>query len=212
VPFGLVMLGAISSGRGAGAPGMMLLSWVVFIVMAAGCMLHAATYGREPMLRSMLDRIGAGERSLLLVGAVLCAGCFFGHQNIGYRAVLLLLVVPGLLALVRVAPQGRVRRVYRLTSLLVVLVLWSGTLDVTLMGWLAVQLAWWWIVCILLSIVVSLLGGEAARRLGHEDWFHVGQRDAGPDACTIEESGVDVACGQIAGHIANADRDRRWVS
>ncbi|MGI4747424.1 MAG: hypothetical protein ACRYGI_02595 [Janthinobacterium lividum] len=113
---------------------MMLLPWILFIVMAGGCMLQAMARERDPMLRSMLDRIGTTERSLLLVGAILCADSFFGHQNIGYRAVLLLLVVPGLLALVRVAPQAQARRVYRLTCLLVVLVLWDGVADVMLMG------------------------------------------------------------------------------
>lgn len=180
LPFGLVMLWNWSDGRDASRPEMMLLSWTLFIVMAGGCMLQAVALGRNPMLRSVLDGIGETERSLLLVGAVLCPGCFFGHQNIGYRAVLLLLVMPGLLALVRVAPRARVQWLYRLTSLLVLLVLWDRIVDVTLMGWLAVQLAWWSIVCVLLSIVVSLLGGEVAQRLGRENWFYNRQLNVGP--------------------------------
>ncbi len=147
-------------------PEMALLGWTLFGVMSAGCLLVAMRRGRSPLLRDMLARIGATARSLLLVGAVICVGCFFGHQNIGYRAVLLLLALPGLLALVKVAPLGRTRLIYRSTSCLVVLVLWDGIVSRSRPGWLVMQMAWWWIVCILLTIVISLLGGEVARRLG----------------------------------------------
>jgi hypothetical protein len=150
----------------AGDPGAALLGWALFGLMSAGCMLTALLRGQDPVLHNMLEGVGATERSLLLVGGVLCTGCFFGHQNIGYRAVLLLLVLPGLLALVRVAAERRERLVYRSTSLLVVLVLWDGIVSRSRPGWFVMHVAWWWIVFVLLTIVVSLLGGELVRLAG----------------------------------------------
>ena len=163
--FGHGMSGA-SVGHDMSDRGVTLLGWTLFCVMTGGCVLTALRRGRNPALRTMLDRIGPDARSLLLVGGVLCAGCFFAHQNIGYRAVLLLLVLPGLLELVRLAPEGRTRLVYRSTSLLVVLVLWDGIVSRSHVGWFVMQLAWWWIAFVLLTIVVALLRGEVGRLVG----------------------------------------------
>ena len=174
LPFGVPLLfgharirepSGLYVGQDALGPAMTLLGWTLFGVMSGGCVLAAVLRGRNPGLRDMLGRIEATARSLLLVGGVLCAGCFFGHQNIGYRAALLLLVVPGLQALDRVAPGGRTRLVYRSTSLLIVLALWDGIVSRSRPGWFVMQVAWWWIVFVLLTIVVSLLGREIARLL-----------------------------------------------
>ena len=174
LPFGLpLLLGHARIRDAAGTyvgpdaldPAMTLLGSVLFGAMSGGCVLIAILCGRSAVLRGMLDRVEARARSLLLVGGVLCVGCFFGHQNIGYRAVLLLLVIPGLLALIRVAPAGRTRLLYRSTGGLIVLVLWDGIVSRSRPGWLVMQLAWWWIACVLLTIVVSLLGREVARHL-----------------------------------------------
>nr|WP_321986062.1 hypothetical protein [uncultured Lichenicoccus sp.] len=175
-----------ASGRYIGpdalGPAMTLLGWILFAVMSGGCALAAIMCGRNQALRGMLDRIEPDARALLLVGGLLCAGCFFGHQNIGYRAVLLLLVLPGLLALVRVAPGGRPRLVFRSTSLLILLVLWDGILSRSTPGWFVMQVAWWWIVGVLLAILVSLLGGDVARVLGLEHRLHAGMLASGPSS------------------------------
>ncbi len=165
LPFGTVELWRLSRPADGGG-GTMLVAWPMLVVMSVECLRQAAMRGRDPALRRMLEQVDARSRSLLLVGAVLCVGCFFAHQNIGYRAVLLLLAVPGLLELVRVAPEGPARVGYRLTCALVVVALWGGDAGRTMAGWLVVQLAWWWIVCVLLSIVISELGSSWSRREG----------------------------------------------
>ncbi len=146
-------------------PVMAKLGLTMLALMSAGCVLAAILFGRNPVLRDMLDRVDPAPRSLLLVGAVLCAGCFFGHQNIGYRATLLLLVLPALLVLVEVAAGNTSRLVFRSTGVLVVLVLWDGIVSRSTPGWFIMQMAWWWIVCVLLAIVVSLLGPDLFRVL-----------------------------------------------
>ena len=165
LPFGLVTLWRQGQPSPHAAGPVPTLASVLFILMTSTCLLVAVRQGRDPALRAALDHIGAAERSLLLVGGVLCAGCFFGHQNIGYRAMLLLLVLPGLLGLVRAATDVGAKSVFQVTGALVVVVLWGGVIDGTFGGWLVVQLAWWWIVSILLSIAWSLLGHDAIARL-----------------------------------------------
>ena len=152
-------------GTAALGPAMRLVGWAAFGVMSGACVLLAVARGRDPVLRNMLGRIDPAARSLLLVGAVLGAGCFFAHQNIGYRAVLLLLAVPGMLALDRVAPDRRWRSFTRATSLLIVLALWDGVVSRSTPGWFVLQAAWWWIAYALLAIAVGLLGPAIARLL-----------------------------------------------
>ena len=154
-------LGMDALGRNA-----TMLGWALLAAMSGGCAAAAVLGGRSAAVRDMPGRIGAEARSLLLVGSVLSAGCFFGHQNIGYRALFLLLTVPGLSALVRVAPAGWVRLALRVTCVLVVLVLWDGIVSRSRPGWVVMQLSWWWIVCVLLGIVVALLGDDVVRVSG----------------------------------------------
>ena len=154
LPFGVPTL----LGREGPLPGR-----VLFVAMTGSCVAAAVLRGRDPMLRKMLDRLEGSARALLLVGAVLCVGCFFGHQNIGYRAVLLLLALPGLLALARTAPTAATRLTLRATALLVVLVLWDGIVSRSRLGWFVMQLSWWWIVFVLLTIAVSLFRDDVLR-------------------------------------------------
>ena len=159
LPVGLAaMWRALCQAHGwePGPASMLLASGSVFAVLAAGCAAGAVAIARSGALRDMLVQVEPVPRSLLLVGAVLCVGCFFGHQNISYRTVMLLLVVPGLLELTRAAPPGPLRRVFRVTCVLVVLALWGAAMVGTLAGWLAVQLAWWWIVGVLMAVAVLL--------------------------------------------------------
>ena len=152
-------------GTDAVGPTMRLVGWAAFGTMSGACVLLAVARGRDPALQDMLDRIEPAARNLLLVGAVLAVGCFFAHQNIGYRAVLLLLAMPGLLALDRVAPDRRLRLFTRATSLLIVLALWDGVVSRSTPGWFVLQAAWWWIVYALGAIAVGLLGPAGARLL-----------------------------------------------
>ena len=179
LPFGLLTLWRLPQPLPAGsAPASLLLAG-----MTAACLLVAVRRGRDRALRAALDRLGAAERSSLLVGSVLCAGCFFCHQNIDYRAMLLLLVVPGLLGLVRATADRDARSVFRITAVLVVLVLWADAIGGTFAGWFAVQLAWWWIVAILLSIAWCLLEQDALARLVPPTFFPTAARSTtAPDS------------------------------
>ncbi len=123
------------------------------------------------------------ERAFLLAGAMLTLGCFFTAQNIGYRAVHLLLVLPGLTALRGIAAG---RRRHGDTIVAVLALLWAESwraamrratislpLDTAaawkLAAWLLRECLWWWTIVALGSLAVAILlhseSGVAAMRL-----------------------------------------------
>ncbi|MFM5908117.1 MAG: hypothetical protein ACKOPO_11130 [Novosphingobium sp.] len=109
------------------------------------------------------------ERSFLLIGALMTCLCYFSAQNIGYRAINLILVLPALTALASVT---RSRGWWALVAVAVAL-LWTGAWR---MAWEDVVMAdsamsypprylalflrdllWWIIIPVLIAAVVAML-------------------------------------------------------
>ena len=115
---------------------------------------------RRPFLSAALDQLTPRERSFLLVGALMVAGCFFTAQNIGYRVVHLLLVLPSLLALGRTSPH----RLFPLASLCCVALLWAiwwrGIMPVAPVSWITWTIReamWWFLVTVLDGCVLAMV-------------------------------------------------------
>lgn len=119
-----------------------------------------------------ITRLTERERAFLLAGAMMVLGCFFTAQNIGYRAVHLVLVVPSLLALARASTW----RGYRWGVGAALALLWSqawttwlgwaGAPVLLLAGWLLRQALWWGVVTLLATLAARiLLTSELARAL-----------------------------------------------
>ncbi|MCW1401109.1 glycosyltransferase 87 family protein [Novosphingobium sp. MW5] len=120
-------------------------------------------------LHSDLARLSPRERSFLLVGALMCCSCYFSAQNIGYRAINLILVMPAITALL--ALTGR--PVYRWIAAAAVALLWTGAwrylwedgvmagtgqFDVSRYAALFLRDALWWgVIAFLLATIVALL-------------------------------------------------------
>ncbi len=126
-------------------------------------------------IRRGLDGLPAFDRGLLLAGAALICGCFFAGQSIGYRAIFLLLTLPGLLRLAQALP-GRAGRMMFATCIAILFNMWvlylqfwtfvnvdipaGKGLENTTVGalhWLAHELAWWWIISVLLSTMFGFM-------------------------------------------------------
>ena len=144
---------------------------------AAAVATALAIGGRRPLART-LERLTMRERSFLFAGSLLMIGCFFTAQNIGYRAVHLLLVLPALTAL---------RREQSLTfaalPFVVLALLWSEfwrhgllylatplgggiAIDMIWATWFLRESLWWWLETMLLATVIALLlNSEGARLL-----------------------------------------------
>jgi hypothetical protein len=144
------------------------VSGIVAAVLVASTLLVALRLARGGALRAGLREIPDRAYQLLLIGGLLVTGCFFAGQSIGYRGVFLLLILPGMLALYHV--QTRSRGVYAMAICAMLCVLWElterhvvadifggsyypveGSIAVYAV-WLVQELAWWWLVTILLAI------------------------------------------------------------
>jgi hypothetical protein len=136
--------------------------------------------------RSPLDWERLEVRSLL-AGSLLIVGCFFAGQNDGYRGIHLLLVLPGLLLLHHSIGKRRLRGSLRLTIVVVPLLMWEegirhsfefGLRSIrtedsipgvpSIIFWVIRELAWWWVVSVLATIVIlfaaqSPLGRQFAK-------------------------------------------------
>ncbi|MBV8916114.1 MAG: hypothetical protein JOZ05_24140 [Acetobacteraceae bacterium] len=162
--------------------GQLVLSVLAF---AAGVIL-----GCRDKVRRDLAVLSAPEQAFLLAGALLIVGSFFTAQNIGYRAVHLILALSGLTALWR-AESGR--RFYGIAAFAVLFLLWSEgfrtwlgfALDVSAgsgsgwkirrLFWLGRELLWWGLVILLIEIATSmLLRSDAAMAIG--GWLQPSRR------------------------------------
>ena len=124
-------------------------------------------------LRALTER----ERTFLLAGALLTVGCFFTAQNIGYRALHIVLALPALTAL---SASGRHRVVWTVSAGIAFVLLWAEAwrhlLDSLIEGrplwaewqqpavdlprlvaWGLREACWWWMVTVLLSVTFALL-------------------------------------------------------
>src|SRR5215472_1719242 len=109
-----------SSEPGAGAVAIRLY----LMLMALGGIVCWAVL-RSGRLRASLARLAPDEHIFLVIGSVLLVGCFFAGQNLGYRGIFFLFVLPGLLALSRAEPRSGIRALGGITAVTVVVLMWG---------------------------------------------------------------------------------------
>lgn len=140
------------------------LAWAVAAGLYAGLVGAALVICRRlflmPELCAATAVLSGRERTLMVIGSAIIAGCFFAGQSIGYRGIYLLLVLPGLLTLTRSAAR-RVRTLCLATAVVIVLLMWGEGFRHALGGgfgfWLARELGWWWSVAVMLALVADFL-------------------------------------------------------
>jgi hypothetical protein len=132
--------------------------------LSVGAFLVGGALAARPFMRDALARLTDTERMMLLAGGVLMLSCFFTAQNIGYRALHLVLTLPGLTALSR-AGAGRL---WTLTAGTALALLWAQGWrnwffsqelgrPVFINGWLIREALWWWTITMLIALVLGLL-------------------------------------------------------
>jgi hypothetical protein len=175
LPLGLTQYFGLSPWAGA----------ALLIALACAMLAVAVALARRDDLRDLTET----EATSLLAGAVLIVTCFLAAQNIQYRAIHLLLALPGLTALAR---MGDLR--CRITVMLAIILMWSGAISapldagLTYLGvptlpdsetqvavWLARELMWWCVVTMLAALMLRLVWDSRARRdvapLWSSSWF-----------------------------------------
>jgi hypothetical protein len=174
------MFGAKNLGLGIatlfGLPGW--FSPVVRGLLTVAALGGGIALGLREDTRAAIARLDRREGDFLLIGALMAIGCFLSAQNIVYRSIDLLLVLPSLTALRIAGGPWRLR-----TAPLVVLgLLWhelyyrwmqvfagnvrgTGPGGIGAMviesglGWLPRELGWWWLIALLVSCATALLKG-----------------------------------------------------
>ena len=124
--------------------------------------------------RARFERLAEAESLPLILGALVMVGCFWASQSVYYRAIFLLPVLPGLLAMAR--PEGDADAwatlLFRRLALLMIVVTWgeaprhvfvawtnapSGLATVgklaDLVLWLVRELAWWQLIAMLAAVI-----------------------------------------------------------
>jgi hypothetical protein len=141
----------------------------VELTLLAGAFVMGGFLGGGATMRADLAALTEPERAFLLAGGLLIVGCFLTAENNGYRAVHLLLLLPGVTALSRV---GRHRAWYGIGAAVLLLLLWSegwrnwlswslerpipGTERMRFAGWLSREAGWWWTITLLVALITGL--------------------------------------------------------
>lgn len=147
--------------------------------LTTGALAIAFCLAASQRIRAGFNALRADQRGFLIIGAALVCGCFVAGHSDSYRGIFFLFVLPGLLALAR-APGGRI---FGATAGAVLFVMWGLTtqrLIAKLTGglaypignsvtiylyWMIRELAWWWIVSVLLGILFSFVAESAVWRM-----------------------------------------------
>jgi hypothetical protein len=124
------------------------VSWLMGLaaMLGAGLRLGAA--------RRTLAGLDAARAAYLVAGAAVTVLCFYAAQNVYYRAMFLILTIPGL-----------ARRRALLAAVL--LLLWEAVPRAACGGWVGFWLLreglWWWVIVELGAVVLAFVTAEVAR-------------------------------------------------
>lgn len=162
LPFGIA---EITFGTGRHGAALLLL-----LVLGA---LAATRISRTVRLldRAALDPEPFAAQTML-VGALVLTACFFSGQNIDYRGIYFVLIMPGLVRLRGLEEDPKVRRFLAQMMAAVLLVAWAdpmrsivdrfatqlgGALGprIELLFWIGRELLWWWLIAGLAAIILA---------------------------------------------------------
>jgi len=110
------------------------------------------------------------EKTFAITGSLVIVGCFFAGQSIAYRGIYLLMALPSFLLMTRAKGDVFARRLGRRASIVLICIMWtkphlldsslfvqsSGgiwTSSTFLYLWLAQELAWWWLIAVMVSML-----------------------------------------------------------
>lgn len=152
-------------GMGEALGGGVGRSLIAFPLLAAIAAVAIARVGRTiRLLGSQQPDFNHTEMQCLVTGGILVTACFFAGQNINYRGIYLLLVLPGLIRLKELCREAPIRRFYRQMLAAALFVMWEEFFrrilhDLTapetsqglsswaeILFWIGRELVWWWLV------------------------------------------------------------------
>ena len=134
------------------------------VVLSAAAVAAGVSFGLRPKVIVALERLTEAERTMFLAGGLMILGSFFTAQNIGYRAVHLLLTLPALTALWRFG-AGRVWPAATVGVLALLWALgWRNAISILIQGrtaargtWVVREIIWWLVITMLIGVVFALI-------------------------------------------------------
>jgi hypothetical protein len=167
LPRGLMILLKVSGTPPEIAAVTALLPWIVLaLLIYLGARRAIAVSGEA----GAFARLDATRASLLAAGAAIIVGCFAVEQNVGYRGIYFLAILPGLLAMARM-PGAPGRLLF--TAYLILFLMWSEIVPMGLQQfwraypdakealyvvriafWLLRELVWWQVIGTLLGLLM----------------------------------------------------------
>ena len=170
--------GAVTFLRAVGVPGVgepgwaNPVSWIIGGALMLAMMGVAVWLARSVSVRAALESLPVRHANFLVLGAAVTCGCFLAGQSIRYRAIMMLLTLPGLLAVARDRRSSLGRVAFGAAVLCLLIVVWEPLL-VRIGGetfgysrppitwgpnlgypfWLLQELACWSLASVLLAVV-----------------------------------------------------------
>jgi hypothetical protein len=149
----------------------------LLVGMVATALVLAGREDTAARLRQLTD----AEAAYLLIGCVLLVGCFLAAQNILYRGIFFLFVLPGLTALVRAHGRRRFDGAYFGVTAAIIVLMWNDTVRTLVNGtlrwfgvsmglndiahfdiWLVREVMWWSVVVVLTACLFRLIWSSQA--------------------------------------------------
>jgi hypothetical protein len=159
-------------------PSLRLPIWLFMITASVAFAMHQAS---NDAFQRALDSLSPRSFMTMTAGALLFCGCFIAGPSVGYRGVLLLLFLPGAMAVARSTSERRLKLLMRLTIVAMLLAMWNialmrrliptSTIGKAMGGgpmiaaWFAREILWWIVFSMLLATILHFISrSEAARR------------------------------------------------
>ncbi len=154
-------------------------AFAVFGSLTIGAVALAFWLAAGQRFRANFNGLPADQRSFLIIGAALLCGCFFAGHSDSYRGIFFLFVLPGLLALAK----ARGGQIFGVTAGAVLFVMWGLTTQLLIakltgglaypisksvtiyLYWMIRELAWWWIISVLLGFLFCFIADSAVWRM-----------------------------------------------
>jgi hypothetical protein len=164
--------------------------WIVWLVLLLTMLTSALLLARSLSIRSAFGALSDSQVNFLVMGAAITCGCFIAGQSIRYRAIVMLLALPGLLALARDGLSLVSRTAFTLAVVCLLLELWEPLLtriagDVFGFAsvpatwgpnfgysfWLIEELACWSLATILMSVLFWFIQRSPIFRILRARWW-----------------------------------------
>jgi hypothetical protein len=143
------------------------------LIFGAAALASATRLALRPGFAGAYSSLGGPHRVFLIAGALLFCGCFLSKPSIGYRGIILLPALPGILAMARaggsrVLGAGAVAMVLAMWNFVPMVLFGPGGALGALLGplpflavWAMRELVWWFVFVILLAVLQRFAIGSA---------------------------------------------------